>query len=307
MNPNVEIVLEPCEDNAALADQNRRSLDISRDYAARLGQETVKFLDRGGYDPPSGKWVSLRESTERASLARVSLPPLAPLPFDTNTTPVSRLTVSVKNRTTLEVSRTLVAQGKNPCALNFAAPVHPGGGFLTGARAQEEGLARSSALYATLKSDPMYAYHERTDSLTASDWAILSPDVPVFRLDDGTLLDETWNLSILTCAAPQAKRMTYTDPALMQNRIERVLAIAQTYRYRTLVLGAWGCGAFGNDPGQVSGSFRDLIFGKFLGAFEEIIFAITDWSPERRFLASFREGFYLPPASLVDHLSCSSV
>ena len=291
MNPNTKIILESLEDSPQLAEQNRLALDLRREEAARLGQEAVALIEAGGYTSPKGQFVSLQASVERASLQRVSLPPLAPLPSGSAlpTAPILRL--SVKNRTTMEASQSLIAQGKRPLALNFAAPVHPGGGFLRGSRAQEETIARSSGLYATLKDDPMYAYHAAHDSLTATDWAILSPDVPVFRTDSGTLLEETWSLSILTCAAPQAVRMPICPPGLMESRIDRVLLIAQAYGYRTLVLGAWGCGAFGNDPGVVSNLFRKAIMEKFLGDFEGIVFAISDWSPDRRFLTPFQSEF----------------
>jgi uncharacterized protein (TIGR02452 family) len=76
---------------------------------------------------------------------------------------------------------------------------------------------------------------------------------------------------------------------LLQKRIHRVLAIAQAFGYSTLVLGAWGCGAFGNDPHRTTVDFREAFETEFSGAFSDIIFAITDWSSERRFLGPFRD------------------
>jgi uncharacterized protein (TIGR02452 family) len=57
------------------------------------------------------------------------------------------------------------------------------------------------------------------------------------------------------------------------------------------VLGAWGCGAFRNDPARTARDFREALLGPFLGAFREIAFAVVDWSPERRFLGPFRAAF----------------
>jgi uncharacterized protein (TIGR02452 family) len=57
------------------------------------------------------------------------------------------------------------------------------------------------------------------------------------------------------------------------------------------VLGAWGCGAFGNDPNRTAVDFREALENEFRGAFFDIVFAITDWSPKRRFLGPFRDVF----------------
>ena len=96
--------------------------------------------------------------------------------------------VQVTNETTLGASLRFVERGLRPLALNFANGIHPGGGFLGGARAQEEVLCRSSALYQTLVDDPMYEEHRKRPLPDSTDWAIYSPDVPVFRADDGTAL-----------------------------------------------------------------------------------------------------------------------
>jgi uncharacterized protein (DUF1810 family) len=179
-----------------------------------------------------------------------------------------------------------------PLALNFANGVTPGGGFLNGARAQEETLCRSSALYLTLMGDRMYKEHAERPFRDSTDWCILSPDVPVFREDDGTPLEEPWFLSFITCAAPEAKKIgTQTAADLLRQRIHRVLAVAHAHGFEALVLGAWGCGAFGNDPHRTAADFRNALETGFRGAFSEIVFAISDRSPERRFLGPFRDVF----------------
>jgi uncharacterized protein (TIGR02452 family) len=193
----------------------------------------------------------------------------------------------------LGASRRLIDEGKRPVALNFANGTETGGGFLRGATAQEEALCRSSGLYATLLDDPMYAFHRKHELWAeASDWAILSPNVPVFRDDRGMELDVPWLLSFLTCAAPYAPSVGYPMSGdLLEKRIARVLSIARAYGYSELVLGAWGCGAFGNDAQRTASDFRSALEGEFAGAFDAVVFAITDWSPERRFLGPFRDVF----------------
>jgi len=97
---------------------------------------------------------------------------------------------------------------------------------------------------------------------------------------------------VVTSAAPVAYRIGQPRAAdLLRKRIHRVLSIARAYEYDTLVLGAWGCGAFGNDPRRTAIDFRNALEVDFAGAFSDIVFAITDWSPERRFLGPFRDVF----------------
>jgi uncharacterized protein (TIGR02452 family) len=183
-------------------------------------------------------------------------------------------------------------------ALNFASATVPGGGFLTGARAQEESIARSSGLVHTLEGRAMYGFHRDRPDAMYSDYAIYSPEVPVFRLDDGELLENPWPLSIVTCAAAngavlrtQAPERLVEIPAVMTRRTAQVLTIAAHHGVKRFILGAWGCGAFGLDPTMMAAIFRDALTGPFRGVFEEIVFAITDWSDERRFMGPFERAF----------------
>ena len=90
-------------------------------------------------------------------------------------------------------------------ALNFASAKNPGGGFLGGAKAQEEDLARSSALYACMRDQRAYYDANRHEpSLLYTDHMIYSPDVPFFRDDRLRFLEDPFLLSILTAPAPNA-------------------------------------------------------------------------------------------------------
>jgi uncharacterized protein (TIGR02452 family) len=247
------------------------------------------------YFGPGGQEISIAASVTAAVAAKRSIAPDDALPpAAAKSFPSTR--IDVANLTTLQASRRLADQGLRPLALNFANGLHTGGGFLSGSLAQEEVLCRSSALYLTLVGDPMYAFHAQRPEPDSSAWCILSPDVPVFRTDNGTPLDEPWLLSVITCAAPVAKRIGMDRSAeLLRLRIHRVLSIARSYGYESLVLGAWGCGDFGNDPHRTAADFKEALDSEFAGAFANITFAITDWSKERRFLGPFREMVSLPP------------
>ena len=70
----------------------------------------------------------------------------------------------------------------------------------------------------------MYAAHKARPQPDSTDWAILSPDVPVFRDDAGRPQDQPWPLSFITSAAPYAPRLGQAPSArLMESRIRRVL------------------------------------------------------------------------------------
>lgn len=266
---------------------NREALDINRDYAHNLGVTAKMAIDHGFYFTDTGEKVDWSSQVAAARKATSSLSPSTPLPALPDTRRYITQ-VQVRNQTTMQAACDLIRQGSRPLALNFASGTNPGGGFLGGARAQEETLCRSSALHATLYGDPFYEHHRTMARDYFSDWAILSPNVPFFREDDGGTLEEPYLLSILTCAAPIAHRVGIEESRnLLRQRIDRVFHIATAHGYKDLVLGAWGCGAFGNDPVTTAIDFKNALENKYDGYFEKVIFAITDWSPERRFLGPF--------------------
>ena len=151
--------------------------------------------------------------------------------------------------------------------LNFSNQVNPGGGVRKGAKAQEEDLCRRSSLLLSLESKDAEAYYKYNKSLKTylgSDAIILHPNVEVFKDIDGNCLDESVVVSVLTCAAPMVTEelgglSKEQYEALLYNRIKGILTIAAEYGYKRLVLGAWGCGAFGNDAEVVARIFYNVI------------------------------------------------
>ena len=73
-------------------------------------------------------------------------------------------------------------------------------------------------------------------------------------------------------------------------RVDRVLDLAAARGDTHLVLGAWGCGAFHNDPERVADHFRAAL-ERLAGVVAEVVVAISDWSPERRVLGPFARRF----------------
>ncbi|HPE35972.1 MAG TPA: TIGR02452 family protein [Spirochaetales bacterium] len=280
----------PCLDSEELAAARKRDLDLDRRQAQALGQSAVAVSRDGHYVNQAGQRVDIGDAVRAAVRNKLSIAPDAVL--DAKPPRFAQTLVQVGNETTLGAASRLVRDGGTVLALNFANGVYPGGGFLNGARAQEEFLCRSSALYLTLEGDSMYTEHAARPTADSTDWAILSPNVPVFRGDDGRFLDEPYLLGFVTCAAPVASSVGLArSAALMRERIRRVLAIASAHGYDSLVLGAWGCGAFGNDTLTTARQFKEALDGDYAGAFRAVAFAVTDWSSERRFLGVFRDVF----------------
>ncbi|MFJ6354315.1 TIGR02452 family protein [Streptomyces sp. NPDC092046] len=265
-----------------------------------LAHETEEIVAAGRYTAPDGRTVSLAEELA-AALAGTSLHGPGPVPVTPGT---GRTTlIEVTGESSLVAARRMTrADATAPVAvLNFASARNPGGGYLNGAQAQEEALCRSSALYATLLRAPAYYEHHRAErDPYYTDRVIHSPGVPVFRTDRGVLLTEPFTVGFLTSPAPNAGVVRRQSPeragrlpAALAARAERVLETAAAHGYRRLVLGAWGCGVFQNDPVDVAGAFKELITrdGRFAGHFDEIVFGILDRSRDRATLDAFRRTF----------------
>lgn len=166
--------------------------------------------------------------------------------------------------------------------LNFASAKNPGGGFINGAEAQEESLARTSALYETLlMADDYYTTHRNMTSCFYTDTMIYSPQVPVFRKDKGELLSKPVMCNFITSPAVNAGVVKRQEPereneilGAMDIRTDKMLALALHQGNETLILGAWGCGVFKNDPKEIAGLFKKYLQGKYKNKFKRVVFAV---------------------------------
>jgi uncharacterized protein (TIGR02452 family) len=184
---------------------------------------------------------------------------------------------------TPNVAKDLQGKGLKVVALNMASRGHPGGGWENGARAQEEALFRrtnyykslypseNSALKAQLKGQP-YAVPELG--------AIYSPGVTVFREDatNGFAFRQPFTVDMIASAAYNlAKGIPSNYASNTCEKIRAILRVAHGTGHDCVVLGAYGCGAFGNDNNTVAGFFQKVFAEpEFQGVFTEIAFAIID-------------------------------
>jgi uncharacterized protein (TIGR02452 family) len=274
-----------------------------------VARENERILHEGGYTTPAGVFVPLADAVAAAAGGTAMFGPepvpVPPVPAGAG----ARCTVTGESSTgaarrLADAPATGAASG--PVAvLNFASARNPGGGYLNGAQAQEEALCRASALYPCLLRAPeFYAFHRAVRDPFYSDRVIHSPGVPVFRDDGGALLDRPYRAGFLTCPAPNAGVIARTMPErsdeigpALDARAERVLEVAVAHGYRRLVLGAWGCGVFRNDPARVAGAFARLLTGggRFVRAVDEVVFAVLDRRADSPTRAAFAAAFPAPP------------
>jgi len=272
-----------------------------------IAQDTLEILKAGCYTCPSGSRVEIdgdlasciagTQCYDPDELTAIERQVLAEAPQFLTTE------FEVRNETTL--------MGAEPMArsrhfdrigvLNFASAKNPGGGFLNGAQAQEESLARSSGLYQSLLKCPdYYDFHRSHKSLLYSNRIIYSPGCPVFRQDDGTLLEDAYLVDFITSPAPNAGAIAKNQPKdlgkigeTLRDRGSKVLSLAVDRGCDALVLGAWGCGVFQNDPSMVSQMFADLLLDRdrFGNRFKTVLFSVLDTSQKKGTIAAFRDRF----------------
>lgn len=270
----------------------------------------MKILKQGYYEK-DGRKIQLKLSAKQREEIQVYLPDdlktiCSNTDFKPTTTESGGCIHSCENIDSYALAQKRVAEGvAKVLVLNLASPVHPGGGVRRGARAQEEDLCRKSSLLLSLESKTArryYDYNKSLHSFMGSDALMLTPSVEIIKDENGVLLDDTVIVSVLTCAAPKVSggKEGMTETAyrqLVYNRIVGMLKSAAFFGYRNLILGAWGCGAYGNDASVISDLFRralnELDYNGFKESdlFDRIDFAVLDRTPSQFNYKQFKRNF----------------
>lgn len=266
-----------------------------------IAEDTLKILEQGYYINAEGKEINIKKAQKQA-LQNTYLY----LPEETDEL-LNKLELTdnehstqyeVTGETTLNAVRRLIADGEeNVFCLNFASAKNPGGGFLGGSQAQEESIARATGLYPCLLSaKAYYEAHRKLSTCLYTDRMIYAPAVPILKDESGNVLEEVSTVTILTSPAVNAGVVRRNEPRntdkilpIMRTRITKVLAVAAKRQHEVLVLGAWGCGVFQNDPQEIAALFRAVLDQEFNNQFKRIVFAV--YSKNERFITPFRELF----------------
>ena len=207
------------------------------------------------------------------------------------------------------------ARTMKTCVLNFASASNPGGGVVNGSSAQEEALCRCSTLYLNLNTNEMwngfYSPHRAARDPIHNDDAIYTPRVVVFKSDTAfpkSLPESEWyEVDVISCAAPNLRehpsnsmnsgdgdRRVEISPdrlrALHERRFRRILDIAAANGEEAVILGAFGCGAFQNDPEVVSAAAAAVV-PHYRNRFKVIEFAVYCRPGDTQNYDAFKHAF----------------
>lgn len=273
-------------------------------------RQTTAYIKAGYYTAPSGKRVELdmQPMIDGGRCYHKELPKTEAPKVEGGTK------VMVEKGDCLKVAERLVREGYRPALLNFASGGHPGGGVETGARAQEETICRRSTLTRSIYSfdkwySIKYGYEHRngnnypiSKSLNFS--VVYSPAVTVFREagPDYTLMEEPFQVGVITNAALNMSghfpiRLT-SDGHIPEDgkvvtcdKIRTILRLGLLKGHDSLVLGAFGCGAFKTPPREMAQLFKEVMAeDEFKDRYRLITFAIlSDHNDRSGNLRAFEE------------------
>lgn len=275
----------------------------TREELSQIYDSTMETIQVGGYESQNGDWHELSNPL-KGSRFYTTVPTLK----ETYKT-FKEEKIYVENIDTFQKAQVM---GPKCAVLNMASYQRPGGGVKNGSMAQEEELCRRSNLLQSL-----YAFSEDGCDLLGYQplkrlkypipmyGGIYSPHVLVFRSNNSyTMLDNPFECGVISVSAlkhPDLDKKTGMlsdkDAITTKGKIRAILRIALLNGHTKLVLGALGCGAYGNPPEHVSRLFYEVLHEEeFWGHFEEICFAILEDSNSQRNasggnLKPFREVF----------------
>lgn len=270
----------------------------SRDGFRTLAEENQEIFDLGLYEASDGTIVDIAHDMT-AMMAGTHVVD-APMAMAERRTAVSRWLSLAAETTLAGVERVFAKGASSICVLNFASARSPGGGYLRGGNAQEEALCRATTLYPALAAQvAFYAANKAWPNAIYSDALIYSPSVRLIRDDRGSLRPDPLPLSVISAPAPNisaladqglADRLQGDVARSLARRVQRILAVAHAQDHDALVLGAWGCGVFGNAPQDVAGLFARALCGPFNGCFRHVHFAVPGQGDDPNLIA-FRDQF----------------
>jgi uncharacterized protein (TIGR02452 family) len=255
-----------------------------KNYRVQVMNDTMTHLRAGFYTSPDGTRhpLDLRPAASGAGLL-LNGGIVGQRPGNETTS------IVVKNQDCLYAAKDLHAKGLNPIVLDMASDGHFGGGYLGGARAQEEECCRRSGL--PLAADTQHGLQNRNFyplSQQSPSAALYVPNVPVFRsgYDKGyQYLNQPFNVAFGVVAAfhnpplnnsSGRPRLQPHEAEITRQKVRTFFEMARQKGHKSVVFGALGCGAFHNPPDHIAEIVMQVIQQEFKHCFKEIVIAVVD-------------------------------
>lgn len=260
----------------------------------RIAKETMDYLAQGSY-PYEGKHVDIQKVHQQALEHTRFFPASQSFTKDRDKITERTGNIEIEN---IDIVKAITRDNIKYGVLNFASAYHPGGGFLNGALAQEEALCFGSDLYLTqLKfQEEFYEFHKSLKTKCYSDAMIYSPNVVYIRNERYEFLPEPSFADVLTSpavnlgAALQRGENQEHCYQVMEQRMRKILAVFEQMGNTHIILGAFGCGVFRNDPVRIANLWKKLLIDEqWRNHFEEILFAVYDHSITRKTIQAFEQ------------------
>lgn len=260
---------------------------MNREEKIAVYANTMAIVNKGKYMSPKGNEVTI-DSTKMVDGTKFYGKKAV---VDHDSLPKYETEIKVIDSDCLYAAKALVDKGLNPCVLNMASFHKPGGGVTEGSSAQEENLFRRTNLFKSL-----YQFHsigenygikqrEERYPLDYNFGAIYTPHVTVFKGSDDVdyaPLDETFEVGVVSVAA--IKRPTVQNGKLApwvvdatKSKIRQMLDVALENGHDSMILSAFGCGAYKTPPTEMARLFKEVLSGdKYKNVFKVIHFAIIN-------------------------------
>lgn len=282
---------------------------MTKEDRIEIYEETVRIVKKGSYTSPQGKEVQLTNMDKMVNGTKFYGKKAI---VDYDSLPKYETIIDVVDNDCLYQAKTHIDSGLNPCVLNMASFHTPGGGVTRGSLAQEESIFRRTNIFKSLyqfnEIGTAYGVKQREERypLNYNFGGIYTPNVTVFRAGEDigcTLLEEPYEVGVVTVPAVKNPRVENGKLApwvvdTLKCKIRQILDIALENGHNSLVLSAFGCGAYKTPPKEMARLFKEVLSGdKYKTAFKVISFAIInvkstngEHNPQGNF-EPFREAF----------------
>lgn len=283
---------------------------MEREDRIKIFNETVEAVNSGFYINNKGEKVTIPRTHNGLSIDNVEFYDKdIKSKIDFAKLPKYKTEISVVNEDCLYSAKNLVDEGYSPVVVNFASFKVPGGGVRKGSRAQEENICRRTNLFEsifrfidTLAKEYGLTLEKKNYPLPTHHGAIYSPSISVFRASEDKnyeFLDELFGVDIITIAAlrkPELDKNGHINEnakKITKEKIRTMLNLALYWENDSIVLGAFGCGAYANPPEDIAKLFKEVLNEpEYCDKFEKIVFAVLD--DGNSYKAHNPRGNYLP-------------